>query len=292
MISIAMTTYNGEKYLREQLDSILNQTYKDFELIICDDCSTDSTVQIIKSYIDPRIKLFINEKNLGFKKNFEKAIKLCTGDYIALSDQDDIWEKDHLKNLYDNINNANLICGNNLLINAEGIATGIDFFNSHLLNTKFYNSNYKIFLKILFSGGCFQGASMLMTKNFAHKYIPIPENIQAHDLWFSTIALLTESFVCTSKIVTKYRQHDLQITKKKNAIDTQRIILLNELTKIITLCENDIFDFLLYFTNINSFFGRLKVSKLWYRFYFYIYPDRKKSKIFIRFIKFIFNIMI
>ena len=73
MISIAMTTYNGEKYLREQIDSILNQSFTDFELIICDDCSIDSTVQIIRSYTDARIKLSINDNNLGFKKNFEKS---------------------------------------------------------------------------------------------------------------------------------------------------------------------------------------------------------------------------
>ena len=93
LISIAMTSYNGEKYIREQLDSILTQTYGNFELIICDDRSKDSTVEIIKDYCikDSRIKLYVNEKNLGFKKNFEKAISLCKGEYIALSDQDDIY---------------------------------------------------------------------------------------------------------------------------------------------------------------------------------------------------------
>lgn len=90
MISIAMTTYNGEKYLREQLDSILNQTFSDFELIICDDCSKDATVKILEEYSlkDKRVRYFVNEKNLGFKKNFEKAISLCSGEYVAFSDQD------------------------------------------------------------------------------------------------------------------------------------------------------------------------------------------------------------
>ena len=101
-ISIAMTTYNGEKYLAEQLDSILSQTHTDWELIICDDCSTDSTWQILQEYAqkDSRIKIYKNEQNLGFKKNFEKAIGLCTGDYIALSDQDDVWFPEHLSLLY------------------------------------------------------------------------------------------------------------------------------------------------------------------------------------------------
>lgn len=88
-----MATYNGEKYLREQIDSIFNQTVQDFELIVCDDCSTDTTWNILLDYQvqDKRIKCYRDEENLGFKKNFEKAIGLCTGEYIALSDQDDVW---------------------------------------------------------------------------------------------------------------------------------------------------------------------------------------------------------
>ena len=96
MISIVMATYNGETYIREQINSILNQTISDFELIICDDCSKDSTVEIIKRYKDKdkRITLVENEKNLGFKKNFEKAISYCKGDFIAFCDQDDIWTEE------------------------------------------------------------------------------------------------------------------------------------------------------------------------------------------------------
>ena len=79
MISIALASYNGEKYIREQLCSILEQDYKDWELVICDDCSKDSTINIIKEFEekDNRIKLVINEENLGFVKNFEKDVKLC-----------------------------------------------------------------------------------------------------------------------------------------------------------------------------------------------------------------------
>ena len=92
LVSIAMATYNGEKYLKEQLDSIYAQTYKDIEVIVCDDCSSDKTVEILDEYKEKYgLKYYINEKNLGFKKNFEKAISLCSGDFIALADQDDIW---------------------------------------------------------------------------------------------------------------------------------------------------------------------------------------------------------
>ena len=105
MISIAMATYNGAEFVAEQIESILMQTYTDFELIISDDCSKDNTVEILNQFAskDKRIKVIVNEKNLGFKKNFEKIISLCKGDYIAFCDQDDIWTLDHLEILLNEI---------------------------------------------------------------------------------------------------------------------------------------------------------------------------------------------
>ena len=94
-ISVALCTYNGARYLTEQLESILRQSQPPDEIIICDDRSTDDTIAIIDSFIKEYpgvIHLFINEETLHVKKNFEKAIRLCTGDLIFLSDQDDIWE--------------------------------------------------------------------------------------------------------------------------------------------------------------------------------------------------------
>ena len=91
-VSIAMTTYNGEKYLREQLDSIYRQTKKPVEVIVCDDNSIDGTVSILDEYKNSQgLKYFINKPGLGVNANFYKAISLCSSDYIALSDQDDIW---------------------------------------------------------------------------------------------------------------------------------------------------------------------------------------------------------
>jgi glycosyltransferase involved in cell wall biosynthesis len=99
-VSVALCTYNGEEYLTEQLDSILAQTVSVSEIVICDDGSTDKTLEILSEYQNnnPEIfKVFKNETNLGFIKNFEKAIKLCTNEIIVISDQDDIWEKDKVE---------------------------------------------------------------------------------------------------------------------------------------------------------------------------------------------------
>jgi len=93
LASIAMCTYNGEKYLREQLDSLVAQDYPNLEIVIVDDCSTDSTPQLLEEYAGqhPNFTIHQNEQNMGFRRNFEKALKLCSGEIISLCDQDDIW---------------------------------------------------------------------------------------------------------------------------------------------------------------------------------------------------------
>ena len=115
LVSIALCTYNGEAYLKEQLDSLIDQTYPNCEIIIVDDCSKDGTVDILKQYANeyPQIKLYINSENLGYTKNFEKAINLCNGEYIALCDQDDIWDKNKISIMIHRIGDNILIyyCG-------------------------------------------------------------------------------------------------------------------------------------------------------------------------------------
>src|SRR5882762_9584184 len=95
LVSIAICTYNGARFIRPLLQSITDQSYDDLEIIIVDDCSQDGTFDILNTFqeADRRVKLYRNEQNLGYVKNFEKAIDLCTGEYIALCDQDDIWQK-------------------------------------------------------------------------------------------------------------------------------------------------------------------------------------------------------
>lgn len=96
MISIITASYNYEKYINETIESILNQTYTDWELIIIDDCSTDNSCNIIASYKDPRIKLLKNEKNLGLKQTLLKGINEAKGDYVAFLESDDLWNKNYL----------------------------------------------------------------------------------------------------------------------------------------------------------------------------------------------------
>lgn len=215
MISIAMTTYNGDRYLRQQLDSILNQTHSDFELIVCDDCSTDSTREILSEYEkkDDRIRVVLNKGNLGFKKNFEKAISLCQYDFVALSDQDDVWEKNHLEKLMDLIGDADVACGNARLIDEGGKGLGLNLDQTDGLS--FVPQGDLLLYRIVAGAGAFQGASMLIKKDFFDKALPIPDDVIFHDAWFSACACLSNGLKYTYDIVNNYRQHRSQITTHK-----------------------------------------------------------------------------
>jgi glycosyltransferase involved in cell wall biosynthesis len=115
-VSVVMATYNGEKYLSEQIDSILAQSYPVHELIIQDDCSADGTTGIVRQYMEkyPFIKLFINEQNVGYNENFRLAAMHATGDFVALSDQDDIWFPQKLERQVAAIGDADICFSNTL----------------------------------------------------------------------------------------------------------------------------------------------------------------------------------
>ncbi|WP_308603310.1 glycosyltransferase [uncultured Fibrobacter sp.] len=208
MISIAMATYNGSKYVQLQLDSILQQTISDFEIIICDDNSSDETWNIIRENADrdSRIKVFRNERNLGFKANFEKAMSLCRGEYVALADQDDIWEKDHLEVLLNSIGNSSIACGDARLIDSEGNSLNKNLSDINFLETE-PRANLDVAYRVFFNSSCFQGASMLIHRDFLNIALPIPEKAKYHDAWFAGLAPFVNGLIYTKTIVTQHRRH-------------------------------------------------------------------------------------
>src|ERR671927_271278 len=108
--SVAMCTYNGARFVREQLASIAAQTRPPDELVVCDDCSTDATLECIREFARTApfpVRVVENEKNAGSTKNFERAVELCEGDFIALADQDDVWLPEKLQRLEEVLANKN-----------------------------------------------------------------------------------------------------------------------------------------------------------------------------------------
>lgn len=142
-ISIALTTYNGEKYIRKQLTSIYRQTKQPTEVIIFDDKSSDNTVKIVKEFIDENKlnnwKLFENKENVGYKKNFYNALKMVSGDVIFLSDQDDEWHEDKIEVMIDELCKHSEIKALNSAVNLiDGSSNRI---NNNLIKN-YYNSNF------------------------------------------------------------------------------------------------------------------------------------------------------
>lgn len=253
-LSIALTTYNGEKYLSKQIDSILNQTYSDFELVVSDDCSKDNTWNILLNYAkrDNRIKIYQNKQNLGFVKNFENAVSLCSGEFIALSDQDDIWKDNHLEILLNNLRDSSASVGN------ADIMDSFDKIGSDLLSDRdsyFVNGNNldKLF-RILFYGNPFQGTSALYKRELFKYAFPIPNKVEYHDAWFSAFACCLKGLDYTFDVVTHYRIHGNNssgthkvnfinrffITLKRKGWKTDRVIFCNELLKRIPNMSDDI----------------------------------------------------
>ena len=205
LVSIAMATYNGEKYLREQLDSIYNQTYKNIEVIVCDDCSVDETVTILEEYKQKYgLIYYINEKNLGFVKNFEKAASLCNGEFIAFSDQDDIWLPEKIETLVNEICDYSLIHTNSALINANGEDLN-DTLKSRLLRE--LGLKQAVNFKGINKQEALQGAACLFKKNIATKAIPFPSEFY-HDYWISLVALKMNGIKYIDRCLVKYRLHN------------------------------------------------------------------------------------
>ena len=303
MISIALASYNGSKFIREQLDSILAQTYQDFEVVICDDCSTDNTWQILGDYAstDNRIKIFENECNLGFKKNFEKAISLCSGEYIALSDQDDIWTKNHLEVLLTNLGDKSIAGGNAILVDAEGNSIGKKL--NEVDDFTFFQED-KFIYRIIFTSDPIQGGSMIMPKKFIKKCLPIPEKVKYHDAWFAACACFENGISYTFDVINNYRQHGNNITfsahnkqqqglikriysnykKIKKGVDTDRFIYVESIKEKYGLVNKD-------FVFIYNIFEKLKgkkilslsdIKQLWKNYYFI--KSKKTHKGFLKFI--------
>lgn len=209
LVSVVMSIYNGEMYLQEQIDSILNQTYKNLEIIMVDDCSSDESTLIITQVIekDARAKLFRNEVNLGFNQSFAKGFSLATGDLIAVSDQDDIWNLNKIEELVNGIQGGILIYSNSSLIDKAGrdIPGRLNDRISHINNPSF---------KSFLDGNFITGHTCLFRKELLDFILPIPEGVLYYDWWIGFVASNAGRIQYSAKQLTKYRIHSESVIQK------------------------------------------------------------------------------
>lgn len=194
-----MASYNGEKYIKQQMDSIFDQSKQIDELIISDDSSTDKTIEIIKSYNDKRIKLIENQKFSSPIFNLENALKHAKGDYIFLADQDDIWYPDKVKIVLKHLENHNLVVTDCKLIDKDNTTLTPSFFQ--LINSG--QGFFKNLIKNTYLGCC-----MAFDRSILNYTLPFPRKIAMHDQWIGLNAELFSSvYFCDDQLVG-YRKHE------------------------------------------------------------------------------------
>ena len=209
-IEILLATYNGEKYVGEQIDSIINQTYNNWELLIRDDNSKDRTLEILKEYEkkDKRIKIIEDKKgNLGFVKNFEELLNNSKEDWVMFSDQDDYWLENKIEKYVAILNTSSedilkkpmlihsnsFICDDNLEIIKD------EFINSKIAHK--YNEDDFYFAYFV------QGSTVLINRKIIDLALPFSKNVTVHDRYFHLLAEFLGKRIFINESLIKYRQH-------------------------------------------------------------------------------------
>jgi glycosyltransferase involved in cell wall biosynthesis len=205
-----MATYNGSKYIFEQINSILPQMKKEDELIISDNGSTDETLQIIASFQDKRIKVhhFSSTQNLIF--NFENAILQSKGDYIFLCDQDDIWMSNRVEEGISLLQNSDLAVSNCSIVDQSGNVTADSFFLK-------YHSGPGLAKNLL--RNTYIGCCMCFKRKLLTLVLPFPKGIPMHDIWIGFVAELFYKVTFANIVLLQYRRHEANASNfgKSNA---------------------------------------------------------------------------
>lgn len=198
MISVCMATYNGGKYIKEQIDSILPQLGENDELVVSDDGSKDNTFSIIESYGDERIKLLYNHGKHGFVGNFENALKQCKGDFIFLSDQDDIWKENKVSVVMGKLKDYSLVIHDAEIVDGEGNSKGYTYSSGMHHSSSFLMNLWKT---------RWLGCCMAFRREVLNYCLPFPNKIEGHDYWIGMMGMLKFRYLFMPDVLICYRRH-------------------------------------------------------------------------------------
>ena len=238
-VDILLATYNGERYLKEQLDSILNQTYKNIRIIISDDCSKDGTRDILKEYEkNENIKVYYQENNLGYVKNFEFLLSKVQSDIYMLSDQDDIWKEEKVEKSVEKLKEGNfdLVFGD-LEVVDENLNTIQKSYNTYMHLMHRINTCIKDY-RLQYLYNCMTGCTIIAKKDFLQKVLPFPTDSKylIHDYWLGLITSIYGKVGYLSTPYILYRQHtDNQVGISKASHKFKKLGQVRELSLEIKL---------------------------------------------------------
>ena len=207
MISVCIATHNGEKYIKEQLNSILCQLSPEDEVVISDDGSTDSTLEFIKCFNDLRIKVFTQKSPNGLHGheyatlNFENALRNAKGDYIFLSDQDDVWVDNKVEVSMNYLKKYDYIVSDAYVTDAElNVISDTRF-------TKDEKVHFNKYLAVVLSTP-YQGSCTAFKRCVLDKALPFPKGTQSHDRWIGNVAAFFFNYKIISEKLIYYRRHE------------------------------------------------------------------------------------
>lgn len=225
-VDILLATYNGGEYITEQIDSILNQTHKEFRLLISDDGSTDETREILNKYKqkDNRIEVFMQEKNLGVVKNFEFLLKKVEAKYYMFSDQDDIWKETKIEKSLTKIKEGFDLVYSDLEVVDENLNVIYDsYWKLKGISNKIkkYNNFESLYLNN-FVTGC----TVISKKELINSFLPLPNTSKfvLHDYWISLIISQNGKIAYVEEPLIKYRQHKNNKVGSKKKSDELKTI--------------------------------------------------------------------
>ncbi len=215
-LSVALCTYNGSKYIEKQIKSILNQELAVDEIVVCDDKSSDNTIEIIEAIkrktLIP-IRIYLNKTNLQVTKNFEKAIKLCTGDIVFLSDQDDLWHPNKTKKIvkyFSNHKEKDVVFTNATLCGDDDeLVSNYTVLDAYELLPNIKQWNDGLDMEIMLNANRATGATMAFRKTFVETVIPFDTSQGAlHDEQLAMTACIKGKLGLITDSLMAYRQHD------------------------------------------------------------------------------------
>lgn len=218
-VSVAMATYNGERFVEAQLRSILDQLDRDDEIVIVDDASTDRTRECIAAFADPRIRLHANERNDGVFRSFERALRMTSSDIVFLADQDDVWlpgKREALSAALTAHASVAVAISDAQVIDADGTVVGASFmalrggFRSGLLSTLIKNR--------------YLGCAMAFKRRLLDVALPIPPGVPMHDMWLGAVSRLVGKTLFIDQPLMQYRRHSANVSPSHRA-DLARMLL-------------------------------------------------------------------
>ena len=208
MISVCMATFNGGKFIREQLESILSQLPPDAEIIIADDGSTDDTLLVVDSLNESRIRVLPAERHLGVIYNFERALRASKGEIVFLADQDDVWLPGKVEMCLAALNEADLVMHDAFLLGLSDAFESAWGRNGKLSDIRTYRSGVVAnWWKNSFTGCC-----MAFRRKVLDKALPFPKNLPMHDQWLGLVAEKNFKVKFIDEPLVEYRQHSSNAT--------------------------------------------------------------------------------